>query len=353
MVGIEDEVMLLDPDSLSLVPRAQEVLQALGGDHRFKLELPASQLEITTPPATTVDELERFLITARCALVAAAEGIVRFASAGVHPYSPGTGELNRTPRYERTIREYGPLAARQLVCALQVHVSVGDADRALAVYNASRSYLPLIAALAANAPYYEGHDTGLASVRPKLAELLPRQGVPPALDSWEQYAAALRWGARIGAVSEPRTWWWELRPHPAFGTLEFRVPDGQSTVADAIAIASVVQALVAWLAERHANEDPLPAHPTWRIEENRWSACRHGVEGSMADLDEGTQASTRERLHDLLTTLEPTAATLGSATNFERARDLIARNGAIAQRQVAEEDGVIALTAWLAERFCE
>src|SRR5207302_7619401 len=132
-------------------------------------------------------------------------------------------ELNRLERYERTIREYGVRAQRQLVCALQVHVSVGDADGALAVYNAARSYLPLLAALAANAPFYEGHDTGLASVRPKLAELLPRQGVPPAIASWEAYAGALSWGAGTGAFPDPGMWWWELRPHPQFGTLEFRV----------------------------------------------------------------------------------------------------------------------------------
>jgi glutamate---cysteine ligase / carboxylate-amine ligase len=344
--------MLLDPRSLALVPRAQEVLGRLAGDPRFKLELPASQLEITTPAATGVDELGQFLLKARRDLARAADGIARIASAGVHPQSQGLGELNRTPRYERTIQEYGPLAARQLVCALQVHVSVGDADRALAVYNAARSYLPLIAALSANAPYYEGHDTGLASIRPKLAELLPRQGVPPALESWEQYAAALRWGAKVGTVIEPRTWWWELRLHPTFGTLEFRVPDGQSTVAEAVAIASVAQALVAWLDSRSADGDPLQVHPTWRIEENRWSACRHGVQGSMTDLNDGTQLPTREHLDNLLSTLEPTAAALGSATPLSLARKLIARNGAISQREVADKNGVNALTTWLVERFC-
>src|SRR5205085_6691918 len=99
------------------------------------------------------------------------------------------------PRYEPVMRAYGPIASRQLVCALQVHVSIGDADRALAVYNAARSYMPLLAALAANAPFYESRDTGLASVRPKLGELLPRQGVPPAIESWEAYAEPFRWVA--------------------------------------------------------------------------------------------------------------------------------------------------------------
>ncbi len=156
------------------------------------------------------------------------------------------GRLNQLPAYEHTIREYGKVAERQLVCAFQVHVAPGEADRALAVYNAARSYLPLLAALSANAPFYEGRDTGLASIRPKLCDLLPRQGVPPAIESWDELASALRWGATAGSFP-PGAWWWELRPHWRFGTLEFRVPDGQSSPANAGAVTAVIQSLVVWL----------------------------------------------------------------------------------------------------------
>jgi glutamate---cysteine ligase / carboxylate-amine ligase len=350
-VGIEDEVMLLDPDSLELSPCAEQLLALLGDDRRFKLELPASQLEIVTPASASVSAVGDALLQARRKLATRCAGIARLASAGTHPFSPGTGALNELARYQRTIAEYGSLASRQLVCALQVHVSVSGADRALAVYNAARSYLPLLAALAANAPFYEGRDTGLASVRPKLAELLPRQGVPPSLESWESYADALRWGAAAGSFPEPRTWWWELRLHPAFGTLEFRVPDAQSTVADAAAIAAVTQALVAWLGERHDAGEPLHVAPRWRIEENRWSACRHGVEGAMAELRTGERRLTRDWLQELIESLSPTAARLGSSVALEHARRRIAVNGAITQRRVAQSDGVRALTRWLAERF--
>src|SRR5947209_4243694 len=192
-LGMEEEVMLLDPETFDLAPRAPELLERLDDDARFKLELPASQLEIVMPPMSDAGEIAVSLLKARRALAAAADGLVR---------------------------EYGSIAARQLVCAQQVHVSVGDSDRALAVYNRLREYLPLLAALAANAPFYEGADSGLASVRPKLCELLPRQGVPPAIESWEAYAAMLRWGQRAGAFPQPRAWWWELRLHPRFGTLE-------------------------------------------------------------------------------------------------------------------------------------
>jgi glutamate---cysteine ligase / carboxylate-amine ligase len=352
-VGIEDEVMLLDPNSLELVPYAQQVLARLDDDERFKLELPASQLEIVTPASADVGAVGRALFEARQTLAARAAGIVRLACAGAHPFSPGIGALNRIARYEQTIEDYGSIVSRQLVCALQVHVSVSGADRALALYNAARSYLPLLAALAANSPFYEGCDTGLASVRPKLAELLPRQGVPPEFESWEGYAEAFRWGAAAGTFPEPRTWWWELRLHPSFGTLEFRVPDAQSSTADAIAIAAVTQALVASLGERYDAGERFDVASSWRIEENRWSACRYGVEGGMAGLVSGERRPTRGILEELIETLSPTARRFGGGSALDHARSLVERGGAIAQRRVARSGGVHAVAGWLAERFLD
>jgi carboxylate-amine ligase len=351
-IGLEEEVMLLDPESLELADRAPAVLERLDGDGRFKLEFPASQLELITPPLESVPASVRELGDARRVLLERAGHLVRPAAAGAHPFSPEEGRLNEGERYRRNAEEYGAIGRRQLVCALQVHVAVGGADRTLAVYNGLRDHLPELAALAANAPFYRGCDTGLASVRPKIAEGLPRQGVPPALPGWEELAEELRWGAAAGSVPEPASWWWELRPHPAFGTLELRVPDAQAALPEAAAVASVAHSLVAWLAERHDAGEPAPDTPTWRIEENRWSACRHGVEGAMADLRTGEPGPTRERLHGLLDRLEQVADRVGAATGIEAARALVQRNGAIRQREVAAAGaGPRAVAAWLADRY--
>lgn len=352
-VGIEDEVMLLHPETLDLAPVAQELLERMGGDERFKLELPASQLEILAPVSRDVSVVANGLLAARRAAAGHADGLVKLASAGAHPFSPGVGELNRLDRYRQTFDEYGAVASRQLVCALQVHVAVGGAERALAVYNAVRNQLPLLAALAANAPVYEGRDTGLASVRPKLSGLLPRQGIPPVIDTWEVLADAFRWGAAAGAFAEPRTWWWELRPHPRYGTLEFRVPDGQSSVADAIAIAAVVQALVISLAEQYDAGERFSVAPTWRIEENRWSACRYGVTGTMANLETGEATATSELLIELIEGIEPHAAALGGAAGLGRARELAQDNGAMAQRRLFADSGARGVASWLAQRFLD
>jgi carboxylate-amine ligase len=341
-VGVEEELMLLDPESLDLAPRASELLERTGGDPRFKLELPAAQVEIVSPPAATVPELAAFLASARRDLHAAAGDMVRLAGAGVHPFAAPEGELNRGPRYDHTIATYGRVARRQLVFALQVHVAVPGAECARAVHNALRSYLPELLALAANAPYYAGEDTGLATVRPKIGEQLPRQGVPPPIESWDRLAADLEWGERAGTVQHPGVWWWELRPHPVHGTLEVRVPDTQATVADSAAVAAVVHALVAWLVRRHDAGEPLPVAPTWRIEENRWAALRDGVHGALADLETG----------ELLGELEPVAAELGCAAELEGARALIAAGGgAQRQRDAAARGGPRAVVAHLGERF--
>jgi carboxylate-amine ligase len=347
-VGIEDEVMVLEPGTFELAPRAGEVLALTEDDPRFKPELPASQIEIMTNPCQRVADAGAELLEARCELERRADGLVRFGAAGFHPFSPAIGPLSDSPRYRSLGDAYRCIAGRELVCALHIHVSAGGPDRSLAVYNAARSYLPLLAALAANAPYFEGLDTGLASVRPKVATLLPRQGVAPVIASFEELAGALAWGSSTQMFPESM-WWWELRLHHQFGTLEFRVPDAQSTVSEAVAIASVIQALVAWLGTRHDGGATLPVHPSWMIEENRWMACRDGLEGEMGDFDFARRRRTRDMLAELVGELEPFARDLGAS--LEGVRSMINTNGALLQREVVAREGVKGLGRWLSERF--
>ena len=340
-VGLEEEALLLDPETLDLLPRAPRVIERCGGDPRFKLELPASQLEIVLPPTRTVAESAAALARARRELATAASGVGRLAAAGTHPFAPPLGELNGGERYEAIVREYGSVASMQQVAALQVHVAVPDHARALAVYNALRSHLPELAALAANAPFYAGVDSGLASVRPKISELLPRQGVPPALESWDAFAAVL---ARVPATQ----WWWELRPHHLHGTLELRVPDAQATVADAAAVSGFAQSLVAWLADRHDGGDLPGPEATWRIEESRWAACRSGLDGVLADPVTGERVVARELLAGRLEALAPHARALRCEAELADVARLLDANGAERQRA---EGGPREAAAWLASVY--
>lgn len=353
-IGVEEEVLLLDPETGELAPVATAALERLGGDPRFTGELPCGQLEIRLQPAQSVPQAVAALRAARTHLVERLAGLARPAAAGVHPCAPAEGPLNRGVRYDALHEEFGSLAARQQVCALQVHVHVGDAARTVAVHDALRSYLPELAALAANAPIYEGRDTGIASMRPQICGMLPRQGVPPVLGSPAALEAELAWGARAGALSDPGMWWWEVRPHPVHGTLELRVPDAQTTLGQAGVVMAVVHALVATLCERLDRDGELPVASSWRIEQNRWAACRHGVGATFADLTTGERRPAAVRLLELLDELKPAADRLDCRTELTAAHALVASGGAAAaQRRHATRHGVDTVPAWLAARFLD
>jgi len=175
-----------------------------------------------------------------------------------------------------------------------------------------RSFLPELAALAANSPFLGGRDTGLASTRLKLNEAFPRAGIPPAFRSWNDYADFVSWGTTSRLFPDQSHLWWDLRPHPLHGTLEFRVADAQTRIEEAGAVAAVSQALVANLSARYDAGEKLPVHDTHRIAENRWRAVRDGLGGRLVDLDTGVAVPTRRRLEEILASLEPVAEALGS-----------------------------------------
>ncbi|WP_328993617.1 YbdK family carboxylate-amine ligase [Kribbella sp. NBC_01245] len=304
-VGFEEELLLVRRDDW-LPADAAAVLAGIG-DARVKPELPACQLEIATAvhadAAGAIDELRscRALIAAACGPDLAA------IAAPVHPLLGGPTPLSPTERAARLGARYREIIGRQLVSSLQMHLAFGDADCTLGVYHALRDLLPELAALAGAAPFAAGRDTGLCSVRPVIASQLPRQGVPPIIASWDQLADDLAWMVRGGAVADASEWWWELRPHLRYGTLELRVLDVQATTDRTSAIARLVHALAARLTDLHHLGELQPPAPTWRIAENRWAALRDGVGGELLDLRTGEARPTRRCLHDLIDATEPYA----------------------------------------------
>jgi carboxylate-amine ligase len=285
-----------------------------------------------------VEELRtcRELVAAACGPDAAA------IAAPVHPLVDGPTALSRTERAAGLGLRYREVIGRQLVSSLQVHLAFGDADCTLGVYHALRDRLPELAALAAAAPFAGGRDTGLCSVRPVIASQLPRQGVPPIIASWEQYADDLAWAVRGGAVADASEWWWELRPHVRYGTLELRVLDVQATVDRTGAITRFVHALAAGFADLYRLGDVQAPAPTWRIAENRWSALRDGVGGELLDLRTGEARSTRSCLHDLVDLAEPYAP-----TSLDDVRELI-EHPPVEELRALGPDRMV---PWLAEVF--
>lgn len=318
----------------------------MGGDPRFVRELKNTQVELVTPVSGNALGAALHAARSRADLAAALGTELWLLASGTYPWHGESGDVVEGERYERIAEEYVSAAAASLPCGQHVHVGIRGADRALAVYNAARSFLPELGALAGNSPYLEGRDTGLASSRRSLNDAFHRTGVPPAFESWDAFAAYVAWGRSGGLFPDATHFWWELRPHPGYGTLEFRVADTQTRVEDAFAVAGCCQALVAWLGEQWAAGETLPAHETYRIEENAWRAMRYGVRGWMVDLDTGKPVTTRQRIGEMLERIQPCAERLGVGAGILTARALLVDNGADRQRAVGAR-GVQPLVRWL------
>ena len=276
--------------------------------------------------------------------------LIALLGCGTHPTASTPGRITDGERY-RAIAADNPWAARcMLTCGLHVHVALVDGDRALAIYNALRSFLPEIGALAANSPYWGRRHTGIASTRLQLNRSLVRNGVPPAFESWQAYAELVEWGVASGTMPDPSYQWWDLRLHPALGTIEVRVCDAQTELAETVALVALVQALTVWLAERYDAGERLPFHDGGRIAESLWLGMRTGAPGELANLDTGTREPTVERISRLVDALEPTARELGTDDRLAGLPGLAATRGADRQEGVAGDQGLDGLVDWLARR---
>lgn len=348
-IGVEEELMLLDPETLEVDPSADTPRAVFEDDERFAPELRQGQIEIRTPVCGNAVAAALCLADAVLDATDRLGGRAVVASSGTHPFSAAWGAITDDERYRELAYEFPFASHRGVPSALHVHVAVSGADRALAVYNAARSFLPELVALAANSPFLEGADTGLASARGELMIAFHRVGVPPAFPTWEAYAEFVEWGRRGGLFPDATHLWWDLRLHPKFGTIELRSPDSQTRVDDAAAIAALFQCLLVWLAGLYDEHGELAVHQRSRIVENVWRARRYGTRGHMADLVTGEPEETRARIQRLLEVLEPTAEQYGTSWALRTASTLLADNGADRQRYVAAESGLDGLTRWLAD----
>jgi carboxylate-amine ligase len=347
-VGVEEELMLVDPASGRLLARIEDVLRRVDGDERIRAELRAAQVELVTRPYLSSADVGRELAVARLELAAALGDEMALIGCGAHPTTIGVGPVTNGERYREIARD-NPWAARtMLTCGLHVHVALADGDRALAVYNALRSFLPEFAVLSANSPYSEGSYTGVASARLQLNRSLARFGVPPIFQDWAAYAEFTEWGRVSGTIPDPSYHWWDLRLHPGYGTLELRVCDTQTEIGDTVALVALAQTLVAWLAQRYDAGEPLPVHDGHRITESVWLGMRAGAPAELLDLDTGERQPTVDRITALLEALAPTAGELGTWWELTRLLTLAVARGADRQEKAVREQGLCRLVDWLA-----
>lgn len=344
-VGLEEEFQILDPATLALTGRFEDVMAAADPELAPHLagELIASEIEYRTGRNTTFAAAARELVDGRLATIALAErlGLV-LAVTGVHPFSPWTEQrIIDTEHYRRLQEELGYVAWTNNTWSVHMHVGVRGADRAMAVCTAMRSVLPELLALSANSPLFAGRDTLLHSARIQVfTKSFPRCGIPDAFADWETYARRVALLERTRSIVTSTQIWWSVRPHHNFGTVEVRICDGQTEMDESLALAALALACVAGFAADHDAGLPLPVHERGLIEENIWRAQRHGVQGELIDLDRGETRSVAGAVHALLDWSRPSADALGLTPFLAPIEAMLRENGAIRQRRLfaAEPD---------------
>jgi carboxylate-amine ligase len=337
-VGVEEEYMLLDPETFDLVPRV-EALLAGGeqGSFREKLapELFESLLETHTPVCRTLADVRRELSGIRRYVRDAAAGLgLRVGSAGTHPFSLfESQQITARDRYRGLVEELQYVARRELIFGFHVHVGVEDPDAAISVMHGLSLHLGELLALSASSPFWRGATTGLASTREHIFAGFPRSGPPPAFRNYEEYVELVTQLEATGCIDDYTRIWWDVRPHPRFGTVEMRVMDAVATIDDAVALA----AYVLCLARRYSDGCDVPDPPrTALIAENKWRALRWGLDAELIDLEAATPRRIPVNLlvRRRLRTLAREARELACTAELDGIRAILDRgNGA--RRQLA------------------
>lgn len=323
-LGIEVELTLVDPASGALVSAASEILDEIGRGHpdgahpKAKHELFECCIEVITGicanPAEARDDLGATIAEVRAA--AERRGLTLLSS-GSHPFShPHEQHVSPDPRYAALIDEMQWTARRLQIFGIHYHVGVRSAEKSIVIANALQFYLAHLLALSASSPYWEGHDTGLASCRVKVFESLPTAGLPPVIDDWADFEQFMHTLVAAEAIKTIREVWWDVRPHPNFGTVELRICDAMPTLKEIAAVGALVQSLVHRIDGQIDRGEPVYIAREWTIRQNKWLAARHGLDAKLIVDDEGSRATARDAVADLAAELTPIAHELGSAAEL-------------------------------------
>jgi glutamate---cysteine ligase / carboxylate-amine ligase len=337
-IGIEEELMIVDADSFELVNAVESLLEAAPAGE-IKPELMESVLEIATRPCANTAEAGAELRALRRQVRDTASGRgLAIGSAGTHPFAMWEDQrIAARSRYRELVSALRFVARQELIFGLHVHVGLDDPDKAIHVANGMRVHLPVLLALSANSPFWRGDGTGLASTRTPIFRAFPRVGVPPSYRDWSHYEREIEFMVSSGVMPDYTYLWYDVRPHPKLGTVEIRVCDAQTRVEHTLALAALVQAMVRELAEHYEAGLQLAEYPWQMLDENRWLAARHGLDGELVDLPSNERVATKALARRLVDRLRGHAQDLGSAHELDEIGDLLARGNGAARQVVVYE----------------
>ena len=345
-LGIEEEFQIVDPESRELRSHITEMIEEgrmiLG--EQVKPEMHQSMIEIGTGICNNIQEARADLVKLRRTVAALAEKKgLRIAAASTHPFSNWRDqEITPDPHYEAVLNEMQMLAQSLLIFGMHVHVGIDDREAQIHLMNAARYFLPHVLALSTSSPFWMGTDTGLKSYRSELFKKFPRTDIPDYFSSYSEFDGYVNLLLKTGCIDKPKKIWWDVRPHPTFPTLEYRVCDLPSRVDEVIAIAALFQAITAKLYKLYRMNMGFRLYRRALIQENKWRAVRWGLNGKLIDFGKQKEVPVRDLIYELLDFVDDVVDELGSRKELEYVHTILA-NGTSADRQLRklEETGEI------------
>ena len=336
-IGVEEEFQIIDPATCELRSHVMQLVSAASPAivDQVKHEMHQSIVETGTQICENVADLRVEMHRTRGELVAAAERAgLQVAAAGTHPFSSWIDQvISPGERYQHIVEELQQLARSLLIFGMHIHVAMPDKQTTIDMMNMVRYFLPHLLALSTSSPFWMGRNTGLKSFRTTVFRRFPRTGIPEQFESWSAYENFVNLLVKLNCIDTGKKIWWDVRPHPTFGTLEFRMCDVTTKVEEAVAIAALTQALVVKLHRLYKNNQSWRLYRRALIEENKWRAARYGIEGKLIDLGKEEEVPMRALIPELLELVDDVVDDLGSRSAVEYVNTML-REGTSAERQL-------------------
>ena len=337
-IGVEEEFQIIDPDTLELRSHVVQLISsaaARGVGDLVKQEMHQSIVETGTKICENVSELRLEMHRTRSELVMAAESTgLQVAAAGTHPFSSWIDQvISPGERYQHIVEEMGQLARSLLIFGMHIHIAMPDKQTTVDMMNMVRYFLPHLLALSTSSPFWMGRNTGLKSFRTTVFRRFPRTGVPEMFDSWSAYENYVNLLIKLNCIDNGKKIWWDVRPHPTYGTLEFRMFDTTTKVEEAVSIAALTQAIIVKLHRLYTHNQSWRIYRRALIEENKWRAARYGIEGKLIDFGREEEVPMRELMYELLELIDDVVDELGSRGAIDYIHTIL-NEGTSAERQL-------------------